>query len=267
MPPKPPRSPAPEEEETGLPQVIAIVLLSPAPVVEGALPQDTAETAQPPVERAPDPGPSLPAPVEGGDEPLDVPDPAADPPPNPSTKPGPDVEIAMPGGVLAPPPDPPDMCAALRSVFTDAGFLPEPESSLPRSAEPPAHPAPAGRALAPLVVELAQTSPDAEMDLLLAPEELGRLRIAFRQEGADLQVLLTAERPEIQDLLRRHAPLLTAELRLAGFDAATLNFGAWGDAPPPDPAPGPEPSPAPAPVSAPSPVKALPPGTGLDLRL
>ncbi len=66
------------------------------------------------------------------------------------------------------------------------------------------------------------------VEVILSPEELGRVQIDFRSEGGSMRVVLTAERPDTLDLLRRHGDQLVAELRNAGFDGASLSFGQWG---------------------------------------
>ena len=66
------------------------------------------------------------------------------------------------------------------------------------------------------------------VEVILSPEELGRVQMEFRAEGNAMRVFLTAERPETLDLLRRHADQLASELRQAGYSGASLSFGQWG---------------------------------------
>ena len=117
------------------------------------------------------------------------------------------------------------------------------------------------------LVTHAMTGKDSHADLLLNPEELGRLRFSLRHDGDKLMVVLTAERPDTLALLRQNTPQLLAEFTAAGFSGASLSFGKWdgGDdraAPLPDPAESTmmQPDAAPPP-SRKSPVQ------GLDLRL
>jgi flagellar hook-length control protein FliK len=72
---------------------------------------------------------------------------------------------------------------------------------------------------------------EGPFDLALSPEELGRLRFEMVTRGDAVTVMLSAERPETMDLLRRHAEALLLELRLAGFGSASLSFGQWGQPP------------------------------------
>ncbi len=64
-----------------------------------------------------------------------------------------------------------------------------------------------------------------QIDLVLTPEELGRVTISFQGEGDSLRVHLNAERPETLDLLRRHLPDLAAELRAMGYESPGFSFG------------------------------------------
>ncbi len=110
-------------------------------------------------------------------------------------------------------------------------------------------------------------------EVLLEPAELGRMRFEITHRGDGVQILLSAERPETLELLRRHADQLTGEFRAMGFGSADLGFGTWGggQAKPDrtawtDLGPAPVINPggiAPAPVT-----RALTTGSGgLDLRL
>lgn len=68
----------------------------------------------------------------------------------------------------------------------------------------------------------------AEMQILLTPEDLGHLRFQIQQQGETVRVVLSVERPETLELMRRHGDQLIQEFRQAGFDGATLSFGHWG---------------------------------------
>jgi hypothetical protein len=48
-----------------------------------------------------------------------------------------------------------------------------------------------------------------------------------RHDGA-IQAVVLAERPETQDLLRRHAEVLARELGEAGYDGVSLDFAGGG---------------------------------------
>lgn len=71
----------------------------------------------------------------------------------------------------------------------------------------------------------AKTGP---IEVLLNPAELGHLRFEIHQKGENVQVVLSAERPETLELLRRNGDQLASEFRNAGFAGASLSFGQWG---------------------------------------
>ncbi len=84
-----------------------------------------------------------------------------------------------------------------------------------------------------VIAALIAASPPANVtadrvEVILSPEELGKVQMDFRGDGDAMRVFLTAERPETLDLLRRHGDLLVTELRQAGFSGASLSFGHWG---------------------------------------
>lgn len=100
----------------------------------------------------------------------------------------------------------------------------EPTAS-PSSSPPP----PPARQLAEAVSAAMTGSGQTDrIELVLRPEELGRVRFELRSEGDRLVVTLTADRPETMDLLRRHLPELRVELEQAGFGGASLDFGQPG---------------------------------------
>lgn len=141
----------------------------------------------------------------------------------------------------------------------------------PVTAQPPAAHQQTARHLAATLQEAGATllGDSHRTELVLSPEELGRVHFEMRRQGEGLSVTLTAERPETLDLLRRHAPELKAELQAAGYEGATLEFGTSRQPPQEAAAPPPAdeaaaPPATPASVSAPP---AAPVAGGLDLRL
>lgn len=112
------------------------------------------------------------------------------------------------------------------------------------------------------------------VEVLLQPAELGHVKFQMQQQGDTVRVVLTAERAETLDMLRRHADQLLQEFRQAGFSQASLSFGQWGQqqkstaAPPERPALFDEnvAEAAAAPRHPPSPAAAIS-GQGLNLRL
>lgn len=94
------------------------------------------------------------------------------------------------------------------------------------------------------LVALTKSPPNGPVEILLNPAELGQLRFEIQHKGDQLRVMLSVERPETMDLLRRNADQLLGEFRSAGFAGASLSFGQWDQqghnpratlAPPPPP--------------------------------
>lgn len=123
------------------------------------------------------------------------------------------------------------------------------------------------------LLHLAPAAKAGPVELILSPEELGRVKFQIHQQGDTVRVVLSVERPETLDLIRRHGDQLLQEFRQAGFSGATLSFGQWGQqnhAPPSAaPAIADEDScdATPAPPRPAVLATALPIGQGLDLRL
>jgi len=66
---------------------------------------------------------------------------------------------------------------------------------------------------------------DRVIDLVLNPEELGKVRLSLSQSDAGLSVSVLAERPETLDLLRRNIDLLAGEFLDIGYQSAEFSFG------------------------------------------
>jgi flagellar hook-length control protein FliK len=84
----------------------------------------------------------------------------------------------------------------------------------------------------PVAAQLLHHSATARtggVDVLLQPEELGHVKFQIQQHGDTLRIVLSAERPETVELLRRNADQLLQEFRQSGFAQASLSFGQWGD--------------------------------------
>jgi hypothetical protein len=80
--------------------------------------------------------------------------------------------------------------------------------------------------LAAVIGQIGRAGPDIT-ELSLAPEELGRLRLQLIPEGDRIQVILSAERPETLDLLRRNIDQLAEDLRQMGFSSSAFGFAGW----------------------------------------
>ncbi|AUM74904.1 hypothetical protein CYR75_11995 [Paracoccus jeotgali] len=101
-----------------------------------------------------------------------------------------------------------------------ATFTPSPGTAAANTA------APVHQQIASAIVAATPDSPETE--LLLAPEELGKLRFVFGQDDGALTILITAERPETLQLIRRNADALIQELNQLGLTDATVDFGDRG---------------------------------------
>lgn len=81
--------------------------------------------------------------------------------------------------------------------------------------------------LGPEIARIIQSKAGDEVEIQLAPHELGRLRIRVAVESEATRVTVQAERPETLDLMRRNGEVLMKELRAAGFAGGTLDFAGW----------------------------------------
>ncbi len=146
-------------------------------------------------------------------------------------------------------------------------FDPAPPTAARLAAAPPA---PVAEQVSQQLREALASGNARALELTLAPAELGRVRITFSPAEAGLHVVLNAERQDTQELLRRHADLLRADLEAMGFGGIRFDFGQQHDAPQGRPqrfhgsaadalAP-----PAPTTIARPAPAAH---GGGLDLRL
>lgn len=161
--------------------------------------------------------------------------------------------------------------------MTGFGHSPAP----PVATHSPAPPAAADPALAarPVAVQLAaataQAHADGSIEVNLSPQELGRVRMVIHHDGAVMNVVIHADRPDTLDLMRRHAEVLAQEFRAQGYSGTAFAFGG-GDGSAPDrqdrsPVPDtPEQSPSMVATEAPrteASRRAAGVAEGLDLRL
>lgn len=155
---------------------------------------------------------------------------------------------------------------SMRHAFTEGSYdatsasLPDQGKDLPK------------KVVSTLVTSMRKAEQDEMVEVLLEPSELGRVRFEIATEGDRLQVMVSVERADTLDLLRRNIDLLREEFRQAGFDAASLGFGHWGNGSRSESgqqAATNEQAPDPEPATAAS-LPARPPGqngSGLDLRM
>lgn len=104
----------------------------------------------------------------------------------------------------------------------------EPATALPRDIPAPPPPAPAAppAAVTNQLVMAIRAGEGERIEIRLDPPELGRVQIEMRSVENTLHALVVAERPEIGDLLRRHAEMLQRDLEAAGYASVSLEFAA-----------------------------------------
>ncbi|MBL4813634.1 MAG: flagellar hook-length control protein FliK [Rhodobacteraceae bacterium] len=79
-----------------------------------------------------------------------------------------------------------------------------------------------------LAAQLASNMPKSNgqtTEIMLTPEELGRVRLSLHSVGDKVVVMIAAERPETVELMRRHMDELERELRAEGFEDVSFEFG------------------------------------------
>lgn len=85
------------------------------------------------------------------------------------------------------------------------------------------------RQIAQRIGEAFRNLENGGVEVALAPEELGHVRLVFRQnDSAAPTILLQADRPETLDLMRRHVDLLAQDMRDLGYGDVTFLFQEHG---------------------------------------
>lgn len=125
-----------------------------------------------------------------------------------------------------------------------------------------------------LIADAVVTQRDGVVEIALSPEELGRVTMVIGERDNTLHVAITAERPEIAEMLRRNAAMLADFLTDRDYGGATFEFsqGCQQQSRGEDGLGGPVPDLDASPVSLALPLSVLPPaatlGVGrLDIRL
>lgn len=78
-------------------------------------------------------------------------------------------------------------------------------------------------------IAVAVTKGDgATTQISLNPEELGRVRLSMSATDGSITLNILAERPETNDLLRRHIEVLAQEFRSLGYNSISFSFGTSG---------------------------------------
>lgn len=115
----------------------------------------------------------------------------------------------------------PTLDLAVPAILVPDQTLPQPAHRVDSPPQTAAAPPPPPGQIAQAVI----SATDHQIDLSLAPEELGRVQLTLHQDGEVMRVHIVADRPETLDLLRRHAGELAQDLRAAGHDGASFSFG------------------------------------------
>jgi hypothetical protein len=84
------------------------------------------------------------------------------------------------------------------------------------------------RATVQQLVDASVRATERPVELILNPEDLGRVRISMSITDASVTLNLNAERLETLDLLRRHSEVLAQELRDLGYGKISFSFGHHG---------------------------------------
>jgi Flagellar hook-length control protein FliK. len=71
------------------------------------------------------------------------------------------------------------------------------------------------------------------VEVVLQPDELGRVKMTVAHDGGHVRVLVQADRTDTLDMMRRNSGELGVEMRQAGFSGASLSFGGREGQPPP----------------------------------
>ncbi len=81
------------------------------------------------------------------------------------------------------------------------------------------------QAITQQVAHAAARVADGPVELTLAPEELGRVRLTLHTSEAGITVAIHAERAETLDLMRRNIDLLARDFRDQGYASIAFDFG------------------------------------------
>jgi hypothetical protein len=78
------------------------------------------------------------------------------------------------------------------------------------------------------ILAAISASPSGRTEILLDPQELGRVRVSLEGDESALVLTIQADRVDTADLLRRNADLLVQEFREAGYQNLTFSFSDQG---------------------------------------
>ncbi|NIZ60457.1 hypothetical protein DL239_05645 [Sedimentitalea sp. CY04] len=84
------------------------------------------------------------------------------------------------------------------------------------------------RLVAAQMAEALATKGERNIDIALSPEELGRVKMRVSTTDTSVVVAITTERPETNELMRRHINELSEEFRRMGFEDISFEFSGEG---------------------------------------
>ena len=92
------------------------------------------------------------------------------------------------------------------------------------SNDPPLQRAEAMRLPVAQTVDFLTRQPDRPVLISLSPEELGKVRMALTASDTGVTLVITTERPETMELMRRHIDQLSQEFRRLGYENIGFEF-------------------------------------------
>ena len=84
---------------------------------------------------------------------------------------------------------------------------------------------PAAHSLGQQLAHAAATASDRAVELTLAPEELGKVRMTLHAAEGSITVAVQADRPDTLDLMRRNIDSLARDFRDLGYADVSFSFG------------------------------------------
>lgn len=100
---------------------------------------------------------------------------------------------------------------------------PSPRTGAPHGQE--ARQAELARSIAVQIAQHAQPGGGSVVELQLSPEELGSVKFLMSLSESGLNIVVQADRPETQELMRRHLDQLQAHFLSLGFGETSISFG------------------------------------------
>ena len=74
------------------------------------------------------------------------------------------------------------------------------------------------------MAEAVAAKGDRNIEIALSPEELGRVKMRLSATETGVSVMITTERPETGDLMRKHINELAEEFRRMGYEDVSFEF-------------------------------------------